>query len=364
MRHSQQTHVPNGRRQPVLATCVAFWMLLFFFAATAFADQLTVQGLHYAGARVVNFNGGRVEFRTAGGEMRHAEIAQVDILLVERGEAFADFNQAERYASGGEWGNALLRYKRAARVSEGIWSDVIAARMLTAADRAKRIDEAAAAYLRVVRAETAGPAAALALFPRNLPTLRDAATARALQQLDDAVAANPGAEQRLAIDLLGYEILRGLRDPLAAQVGLRLTDGEVPAALRGDRVYASILSALDARLTSAAPPEALAALNRALTDCPTDALPDFLLLKGRVLLRAANSRAELIRASWPFLRVATHMAEDPRAAEGLLGAAKCLERLGRKDKATELLRECLAHRTISEATTKLAKAELERLAKP
>lgn len=347
-----------------LAVCAGAIFALVTAVAATRADQLTVNGHHYAGARVVGVAGGRVEFRTAAGETRQADFAHVDILLVERGDAFADFNQAERYASENEWGNALLRYKRAARLSEGFWSDVIAARMLRAAVRAKRLDEATAAYLRVVRAETAGPLAALSLFPTNLPTIRDAAATRALQQLDDAVRANPGPDQRLAIDLLGYEILRSLRDPQAVQVGVRLTDTEIPAALRIDRVYSSVLTALDQRLADAAPPEAMAALNRAMTHCPSDDLADLLLLKGRTLLREAKSREDLIRASWPFLRVVAHMPEDPRAAEGLLGAAKCVERLSRKDKATELLRECLAHRAISDATTKLAKAELERLAKP
>lgn len=345
-----------------LSACFA--LMLFAPAVAARADQLTVNGHHHAGARVVGVNGGKVEFRTTEGEMRQADFARVDILLVERGDSFADFNQAERYASEGEWGNALLRYKRAARLCEGFWSDIVAARMLRAADRAKRFDETAASFLRVVRAEAAGPLVALDLFPTNLPTFRDAATMRALRQLDEAVAAKPGPEQRLAIDLLGYEMLRSLRDPIALQVGVRLTEIEIPSTMRVDRVYASVLSALEQRLSDSATPDALGALNRALTDCPADALADFLLLKGRTLLRNAKIREDFIRASWPFLRVVAHMPDDPRAAEGLLGAAKCLEGIRRKDKATELLRECLAHNAISSATTKLAKAELERLAKP
>lgn len=345
-----------------LAACLI--LMLCAPAASVRADQLTVNGHHYAGARVVGVTGGRVEFRTAAGEMRQANFAQIDILLVERGDAFADFNQAERYSSEAEWGNALLRYKRAARLSEGFWSDIVTARMLRAADRAKRIDETAASYLRVIRAEAAGPLVALALFPANLPTFRDAATTRALRQLDEAVAANPGPEQRLAIDLLGYEMLRSLRDPIALQVGVRLTDIEIPSTMRVGRVFASVLSALEQRLSDSATHDELDALNRALADCPTEALADFLLLKGRTLLRGAKVREDFIRASWPFLRVVAYMQEDPRAAEGLLGAAKCLEGISRKDKATELLRECLAHPAISSATTKLAKAELERLAKP
>jgi hypothetical protein len=283
------------------------------------ADQLTVNGHHQSGARVVGLNNGRVEFRTAGGEMRQADLAHLDVVLVERGDAFADFNQAERYASEGEWGNALLRYKRASRLCEGFWSDIIAARMLRAADRAKRVDEAVSAYLRVIRIEPGGALAALSLFPAQLPTVRDAAASRALQQLDDAAAAQPGPEQRLAIDLLGFEILRSLRDPMAMPVAVRLTEGEVPRPLRVDRVYASISAGLEMRLADAVTRESLAALDRAMLDCPGGALPDFLLMKGRAQLRMAKSREEFIRASWPFLRVVAHMPDDARAAEGLLG---------------------------------------------
>lgn len=324
------------------------------------ADELTVNGHRHSAARIVAYQSGRLEYRTSGGDARQADITALDFLHVERGEAFADFNRAERYAAQGEWSNALLRYKRAARLSEGFWIDLVAARMLRAADHAKRIDESAAAYLHVLHAEFSGPAVAIALFPGRLPTTRDAAATRALQQLSDAAAADPLPPQKLAIDLLGYEILRSLRDPLAAQVAVRLTEAPVPATLRTARVYASMRTALEQRLSSSVSPSALSALDRAMVDCPAEMLPDFLLLKGRTLFRRASSREEFIRASWPFLRVVVHMPDDPRAAEGLLGAARCLERLNRRDKAAELLRECLAHRRVSEAVAREARDELQR----
>ena len=61
------------------------------------------------------------------------------------------------------------------------------------------------------------------------------------------------------------------------------------------------------------------------------------------------------------MRVVVHMSDDPRAAQGLYGAALVLERIGRGDKAMALLQECLDHKRISEETRTLASAALTRL---
>ena len=85
-------------------------------------------------------------------------------------------------------------------------------------------------------------------------------------------------------------------------------------------------------------------------------------MKGETLLRTATSRAEIIRAAWAFMRVAIHMPSDPRAAEGLLGAAAAVERIGRKDKAIALLEECLQRKTgLTDQTRREAEAAIIRL---
>jgi hypothetical protein len=90
-------------------------------------------------------------------------------------------------------------------------------------------------------------------------------------------------------------------------------------------------------------------------------LPDFLLLKGDVLLARASSRDELIRASWPFLRVVAHMPDDPRAGEALIGAALVLERLASYDKAAALLTECLDRPTLADTERQRAETALARI---
>jgi hypothetical protein len=103
------------------------------------------------------------------------------------------------------------------------------------------------------------------------------------------------------------------------------------------------------------------AIDRAVQDCPDLSLPDFLLLKGELLLRAASTRDDLIRASWPFLRVAAHVPSDPRAADGLVGGASALERMGRPERAIVLLEECLAHKQLRDETRRQAEDGLARL---
>jgi hypothetical protein len=105
----------------------------------------------------------------------------------------------------------------------------------------------------------------------------------------------------------------------------------------------------------------LVALDGFIRHCPEEMLPQALLLKGRALLETAQTRDELVRASWPFLRVAIHMTENPLAAEGLLGAAEVMEALDRPDKAVELLEECLAHQAATQATKDCARKALERI---
>jgi hypothetical protein len=61
------------------------------------------------------------------------------------------------------------------------------------------------------------------------------------------------------------------------------------------------------------------------------------------------------------MRVVIHFPDDGRAAQGLYGAALAVERIGRKDKAIELLTECLGHAHLDEQTRRWAAAMLARL---
>lgn len=332
-------------------------------AATAVvrADQIVVGDAGYPRARIMTLDGGQLRFRTAEGEPRSVWISDVDLLVVDRGGAFADFNQAERYLAGGEPEKAIARYRRTLRLSKDFWSDLIAARLLLASDRAGRIDQAALSFVLVVRGELSGPQVAARLIPEAIPAVRNAKAVRAIEHLDAALDQTPRADQRVPLELFRYELLRRTGDRRAAVAAKRVASLVIPESQRCERVYLIQLAALEQTPPEEVGPDELAGLDRAIRECPLTVLPSFLLRKGHLLAKTAATPEEITRASWPFMRVVAHMPEDARAADGLFGAALVLERLGRNDHAVELLNECLAHRHVRDETRRTAEAALQRL---
>ncbi len=79
---------------------------------------------------------GRLQFRAADGTLYTPWISDVELLVVERGGAFVDFNQAERYLAGGQADKAVVRYRRTLRLAENFWADLVESRLLLARDRA------------------------------------------------------------------------------------------------------------------------------------------------------------------------------------------------------------------------------------
>ncbi|MEK7730999.1 MAG: hypothetical protein AAB363_04000, partial [Planctomycetota bacterium] len=171
------------------------------------------------------------------------------------------------------------------------------------------------------------------LVPQTIPAKRDAKFTRAIEQLDSALGQNPGETLLVLFEVLRYEILRRAEDERAARAAATVAALPFPEAVRSEHGYAGVLAALRETLQSGVTAERLAYLDRAVRDCPDATLPGFMLLKGETLLRTAVAREDIIRASWPFLRVVVHIPDDPRAAEALLGAASAVERLGRTDQA-------------------------------
>ncbi len=326
------------------------------------ADQVNVEGAQHTGAKIVGYQGGRLQFRAADGTLHTAWISDVELLVVERGGAFVDFNQAERYLARGEADKAVVRYRRTLRLTEDFWADLVESRLLLACDRAQDIGRATLNFIRVVRGQWSGPAAAVRLMPQAIPIRRDAAVVRAVEQLDSAIGVAPNDEQRAPLELFRYEILRRAGDQRSAEAEQAIAVMVIPELLGCERVYTIQLVALKGALSDDVRPEELESLDRAIRDCPKATLPGFLLLKGETLLRTATTREEIIRAAWPFMRVAIHMPSDPRAAEGLVGAAAAVERMGRRDKAIALLEECLQRkRGLTKETRQKAEAALSRL---
>ena len=347
--------------EPTPCLLLAVWAGVLLLTPPVQADQIVVKGANHRRARIIGISDGLLRFRAAEGRMVDTPLGDIELIIVDRGGIFLDYNQAERFLAAGEPQKAAVRFERTLRLASDFWVELIAARLIVANDRAGRLDDATRNFVRVVRGHRAGPAAAARLIPQTMPEKRNARFGRAIKELDGALAADPTDEQRTLLRLVRYEFLRRLSARRAEEVAPVVAVLTIGESIQSDQVYAILLTALKDALMRAVTPERLAALDHAIRDCPDGALPDFLLLKGETLLRIAVTRDDFIRASWPFLRVAVHMADDPRAAEGLLGAARALERLERFEQARALLDECLGGDAISQTTAEKARAALARL---
>ncbi len=336
----------------------AFLML----GADARGDQIVVRGENFRDADVVSLTNGLLQFRGSDGTVRSAHLGDIDLLIATGGSLFDDFNQAERFLDAGDPKKAAIRYKRALRMSTDYWSDLIAARLVVAYDRTMETDKSVQQLIRVTRGKWAGPAAGARLIPQNLPDRRTGTLARAVRELDGALAAHPQLGQSVVFEATRYELLRRMKDELAVSAAVRLSATRIPAEVRTEQVYNILVSAMLVATSGGDSMRFVADLDRAIVECPAKHLPDFLLMKGEVLFRSAGDRDDLIRASWPFLRVGIQMADDPRGARGLLGAAKVLVKLEDGAGARRLLGECIAFANADGSVVAEAQQVLEGLA--
>jgi len=321
---------------------LALMLACMVTGASARGDQIVVSCENFKRAEVVSLTNGLLQFRGSDGAVRSAHLVDIDLLIVNRGGLFDDFNEAERFLDAGDARKAVIRYKRALRMSSDFWSDLISARLVIAYDRRMEIDKAVQQLIRVTRGKWAGPVAGARLIPTHLPKKRNAALARAVRELTGALASHPQRGQEIVFAFTRYELLRRMGDKLSPSAAARVVRKRIPKGVRTDRVYDVLVSAMRSASAGDDSSRMIGDIDRAIEECPAKHLPDFLLIKGEVLLRSADTRDDIIRASWPFLRVAIHMADDPRAARGLLGAAKALERLADSAGARKLLDECIA----------------------
>ncbi|MBI1825440.1 MAG: hypothetical protein HY287_05760 [Planctomycetes bacterium] len=334
-----------------LATTIVF---AAFTAASA--DQLVVSKVNYMSARLMNVEVGQIVFRSSDGAVHREWLSDVDLILIEHGGTFDDFNQAERMAAAGEPDKAAVRYERAMRLADEAWADMTAARLLRVYDRSGQFEKTAAMFVRVAQGKRTGPALAARMFPHEAPTKKDAKFARAMETLDAALAAEPGEGIRVVVEALRFEWLRQVGDVRANRIARGFPAMPIPENVGTESLYRIVREALGVWMEKEASPTAMDALDASIRDCPAANLPDFLMLKGDVLSRSAQTREEMIRASWPYLRIAIHMADDPRAADALFAAAGLMQRLERPNWAASLTDECLAHPRISASTKARATA--------
>lgn len=339
---------------------MALWLAL---AVGAYADQVTVLGKAQYGVRVLGLDQGRLQFRGADGILQQVWVEDVDLLQVDRGGLYADINEAERFRAKGDTEGALVRYRRALKTLDGFWPELVEMRMVQVCDRPELIDQAAAAYIRVARFERSGPTAAVRIIPASKLPSREAKSVKALEALDAAIEKDPAGDRRLALVLFRYDLLRRMNDARAATEARDVTAARLPSGLRCRRVDEIMLAALGDSFDAGGRAEDWAALDDLIRECSEQMLPSALLLKGRAQLAAAHSSDDLVRAIWPFLRVAIHMPADVRAADGFLGAAQGLFRLGRTDDADRLLKNCMAHPGATVEVKNEAQALMDRLQK-
>jgi hypothetical protein len=340
--------------------CCALAFVTLALGRPARADQIILGDTNYPRARVTGFSDGQLLFVSIDGAERAAPISDVRLIYVDSVSGFADFNEAEKLVGEGLAAQALARYERSWRLGKRFWPDLIATRLLAACDKAERIDRATLNFIRVARGKHSGPKSAAMLIPQAIPTKRTPEVVRAVEQLDAVLRKVGNDSEEALFRLLRYGILTCMGSDRADEDARVVAGMRIPAPVRSARAYEIQLSAMEKALTEVTE-AALSGLDRAIEDCPDEQLADFLLLKGRLLLNSAETREEIIRASWPFLRVTIHMPGDPRAAEGLLGAATALERLGQPVKAIQLLEECLAHSSVGNEVRSEAEAAMKRL---
>ena len=341
----------------ILAVCY-----VLISAAGTNADQVIIQDANYTGAKVTRFAAGRLQFRSSAGKVREAWIEDVDLIQIDRRGAFADLNEGERYMTEGDPRKAIARYRRALRLAEDFWVDLISARMVMACDRAERVEQASMSLVRLLEGKHAGAACAARLIPRHLPKRQTSDMTRALAHIDSSIDRLPRDTHRAVLRLFRFEIVRHMGGRQLPKVAESVATMPLPEQIRCDRAYAIIHAALAETLKAGVTPERLAALDQAIADCPFASLADLLMLKGDTLLSTAHSREENIRAGWAYMRVVVHMPDSPHVPRALLGTADVLERIQQGNQAAAMLRECLAHDAIEPSLKKRAQQRLRRLA--
>ncbi len=328
-----------------LLAVASLWSMVNI-ASEARGDQVITGGANHPNAKILNLDQGQLRFRTADGRMHATPLGDVELMIVDRGGVFEDFNQAERFLSDNEPQKAISRYERALRLTQEYWPDIVAARLCIAHDRAGQLDRAVFYWIRLLGGKWSGPTTSARLLPRNFPERFDGRASRSIELLGEAVRRSSDETHRALLELLQFEILRRTGDARSDDIADRLSARPVGAAIRTRDVYTILLRAMDISARRN-PLQALSSIDPAIRDCPDESLAGFLLLKGRLLLQNATTREEIIRGAWCFLRVAIHRPDDAETPAALVDAAKAMIRLERPDQARALLEEGLAHANIS-----------------
>jgi len=349
---------PGHTLQPWLSVCFILCCVLISPQVTL-ADQLIVNKTNYTAARITSLDQGKLRFQTVDGRSMEAWIDEIELIEVDRGSAFIDFNHAERFLASGEAAKAVVRYQRSLRLSEHFWSQLVSARMLIAADLAEQLDKAVNTFIRIVRSDESGAALVTRIFPTRIPINRRGKFIRAIEQLDTSLQLKLEPSQKAVLELLRYDLLRRAGKNRAQRLAKDILQLTIPKSIRVESVYSKVENAVASVIADDQFEIALSGLDRAIQNCPESKLPAFLMLKGRVLLKSADSQPAFIRASWPFMRLAIHFPEHPLTPKSLYHAAEVMHRIGRMNKAVELLTESLKHKRLDDGTRQRVNQAME-----
>jgi len=334
---------------------------ILFASGPVLGDQVEVAQQRYPRAKIVGMDKGQLQFRTSSYELASVALTDVARLFVDSTAGMEDFNEAEDFVSQGEPAKAIVRYERTIRSVKGFWADLTSVRLLRACDLAGRLNKAVTNFLRVIEGATTGPVVAARMIPSQIPYEGSDDVQRAVSQLDRAAGASLSASGHALVMLLRYDVLSRVGNGRSAAMVPVIARLVIPPSIATPRACAIQLTALKVLFSHQVTPDYFKWLDRAIAGAAESVVPDLLLLKGQTLLRQASTRDEVIRAGWAFMRVVIHFAQDGRAAQGLIGTAEVYRRLGRVNKARQLLQESLAHPKITAAARKRATDALERL---
>ena len=311
--------------------------MLVCAAGAARGDNVTVEGLPYAGVEVIAADAYTIVFRPPSGRRLSKPVAKVSRLQIE---GAGRLNEAEAHAGRQQWDLALAAYAKAAETAPQKWRSLIAGRLLWALKQAGRLGAAVEAWLALYdEAQERQRPRALALAPSEPAAKGSKANGRAIELLEARQGKAEGdllaAVRRLLLKLYRHEGQTDKAGELAAAMtgaSGPVADGEAPRLGPADaQALDAALNAYTARLEAGETDAVLSFLAQNLHAFTAGQLPRALLLRGRARwqrYQQTKDPALLRQAGLDCMRVAAYAPRAGEAPEALYLAGRINRALG------------------------------------
>ncbi len=343
------------RLRSFAARAAAFITAVSVFAGAARADSLWVSSakggeartnaLEISKVKITRIDEEAATFENFSGRESRREAAQVVRIAIDDEPAL---NPAEDAFVDGKWEPAIDGYLKTIRTTQRDWlKDYVARRLLVAAEKAKRFDAAATAYVTALLGKSKSPPAKPAM-----PDPKSTYLTTAVKEVEAALQntrLSPDQRQALLSLLLDLHRTRNDQKGMAEvtqQMGKAgLGAGNDPAAAGAvARMKLDVAAvAVDAKQFKKAIYEINA--NRAAFTNPADqARALFLLAQAQEGLAGEDADA-LQDAALAYMRVAAHCKDvpgRPHVVESLMKTASILERTKNAKAALELYQQVAA----------------------